>query len=346
MRKFLLLFTVVCMSTLASAQLNHAVIACLAGDCNNGTGVADLEDFHVYRGEFKNGRPEGKGMLLHYDSDGEIPDYIGEFKNGAASGTGTRIIESNKMYAEGSFAEGWFVKGEIYMTGKWRAKINTATKDKYNTLYSGTLYEGTQKKIDFSNLNLYALKEKIRPAVSPANSGTANPNLTKEIAADMKTLTETLEKKFEMSDKVYTLYTEMLDCLPDDVYCAQNRISMIAGMIQIYTEQEAINLDKTVSRLENNIAEYRSLSNISANNRKDAGEVMPLFSRIKATYLDGVTGEIQSGMLKASKDAVNEYGKGNISVMRTNARFVQNSRKQNRERDLEIWKTLAVIFKF
>lgn len=346
MIKSLISSIALCCCLHAQAQMNYPVIQCLSGDCNNGTGVADLEDFHVYRGEFKNGKPEGKGMLLHYDRDGEVPEYIGEFKNGAASGTGTSIIESNKIYAEGSFAEGWFIKGEMHLDGKWVAKINAATKEKYNALYSGTLYEGEQKKNDFTNTNLFTLKEKIRPAQAKATNAAASPNLTKQIDTDLKTMIETLEKKFEITDKIYTLYIEMLECLPDDVYCGQNRVNIMADMIPIYTEYEAANLDKTMVRLAENIAQYRSASNISENHRKDAGEVMPLIVRIKSAYLDACTDEVQSGVVKAFKDAVSQYSKGNVSVMRTNARFSQNSRRQDRQRDLEILKTLAVIFKY
>ena len=343
MLKSLILCITICCGLYTQAQMNYPVVQCLSGDCNNGSGVADLEEFHVYRGDFKNSKPEGKGILLRYERDGEVPEYIGEFKNGAASGTGTSIIESNKIYAEGNFGEGWFVKGEIYFDGKWTAKINTATKDKYNTQYSGALYEGTVKKNDFSSITMYELKEKIRPAAE-ASKGNINPNLAKEIAADMKTLTDVFENKFEITDRIYTLYLELLDCLPDDNYCAINRNNIITGMVQLYTEEEARDLDKTVSRLAMNIAEYRSSSNIAAQQKKDAGEVLKLFNRLKGQYLDGFTAELVSNIKKAVTDSQNDLSKGSISVMKTNARFNNVSRKESREKAFEIWKSLSAIF--
>ncbi len=328
----------------ANAQITYKVVECLSGDCNNGTGVANLESFHVYRGEFKNGKPEGKGMMLRYDMNAEIPEYIGEFKKGMANGSGTQLLEGNIIYAEGTFENGWFIKGEINFENKWTAKINAATKDKYNVEYSGSLYEGTQKKTDFSNTDIFYLKRKIHPVTETAGSnGNANSNLITEIKADMKTLTDVFEKKFEITDRIYTLYLELLDCLPDDNYCALNRNNIIMGMIQLYTEQEARDLDAMVFRLATNISQYRS-GNITAQQKKDAGEVLKLFSRLKDQYLDGFRDELVNNIKKAIKDSQNDLTKGSISIMKSNARLANNSRKESRERTFEIWKSLAALF--
>ncbi len=325
------------------AQINYAVVQCISGECANGEGVADLEGFHVYRGNFKNSKPEGKGMVLRYEQSNELPEYIGEFKNGIANGTGVQMMETNKIYAEGTFADGWFNKGEIHFENRWTAKINKVTTDENYPKYTGTLYDGTTKKNDFSNFDIYALKEKMYPKQDVAGS-TVNPNLGTEISADMKTLTNVFESKFDLTDRVYVLYMELLDCLPDDFDCAENRNDAITSMIQFYTEQEARDLDKTVNRLFMNIAEYRNGKNINEKQRKDAGEVLNVFNRLKGQYIEGFAREVVSNIRTAVKDAQNESSKGGISVMRVNARVANSSRKESRERIFEIWKSLTAIF--
>lgn len=327
----------------AMAQISYKVEHCLSGDCTNGEGVADLEGFHVYRGSFKNNKPEGKGMVLRYEQSEELPEYIGEFKNGIANGTGVQMIEANKIYAEGTFTDGWFAKGEIHFENRFTAKINMVTKTENYLKYTGTLYDGTTKKNDFSNVDIYALKEKIYPKQDVAGS-TVNPNLGTEISADMNSLTKVFESKFEVTDRVYALYMELLDCLPDDFDCAENRNNAITSMIQFYTEQEARDLDKIVNRLFMNIAEYRSSKNINEKQQKDAGEVLNVFNRLKGQYIEGFAREVVSNIRTAVKDAQNESSKGGISVMRVNARVANGSRKESRERVFEIWKSLAVIF--
>jgi hypothetical protein len=252
-----------------------------------------------------------------------------------------QIIEANNIYAEGSFAEGYFIKGEIHFENRWTAKVNTATKDKSFPKYSGTLYEGTEKKNDFSGIDIYELKEKMY--VKQGANSSVNPNLATNIAADMKKLTAVFESKFETTDRIYNLYLELLDCLPDDNYCAINRNNIIMGMIQLYTEQEARDLDAMVQRLATNIVQYRS-SNITAQQKKDAGEVLKLFSRLKDQYLDGFTNELASNIKKAITDSQNDLTKGSISTMKTNARLANSSRKESRERTLEIWKSLSATF--
>lgn len=344
MYKYWCIAATLCISLPAAhAQFNYPVVQCISGDCFSGEGVANLENFHVYRGTFKNSKPEGKGMLLKYSQDSEVPEYIGEFKNGAANGNGVQLIETNSIYAEGVFAEGYFTKGEIHFSQRFTAKVTTATKNKDDIRYSGTLYEGTQKTNDFSGIDIYELKEKTYGKQTAA-SGNADPNLTANIAADMKKLTTVFESKFDITDRMYNLYLELLDCLPDDTYCAINRNNIITEMIQLYTEKEAMELDVIVHRLAINIATYRSQRNISAQQRKDAGEVMKLFDRLKDQYLDGFNNELVSNIKKAVTDSQNEYGKAGIAVMRTNARLQNNARKESRQTVFDLWKTLTALF--
>jgi len=56
---------------------------CKSGDCQNGTGTYDF-GWCVYTGSFKDGKPEGKGIMKYDDYT-----YDGHFKNGLEDGRGT-----------------------------------------------------------------------------------------------------------------------------------------------------------------------------------------------------------------------------------------------------------------
>jgi hypothetical protein len=60
----------------------YKVTECSSGDCENGSGVARLDNFRDYKGEFKNGKPDGRGVIVNATYYGETPEYVGEFKNG------------------------------------------------------------------------------------------------------------------------------------------------------------------------------------------------------------------------------------------------------------------------
>jgi hypothetical protein len=77
--KFPLLFISFFISNFLFAQ-------CLSGDCNNGKGKYDY-GYAIYDGEFKNGEPNGRGIMDY----GKGEKYDGEFKNGKENGKGLYI---------------------------------------------------------------------------------------------------------------------------------------------------------------------------------------------------------------------------------------------------------------
>ena len=74
-----------------------------------------------YVGEWKNGKPEGKGVMTY--ADGE--KYVGELKDGVQNGTGTFTYPDGRKYVgewkDGSYSKGTFSfrDGELYV-GEWK----------------------------------------------------------------------------------------------------------------------------------------------------------------------------------------------------------------------------------
>jgi len=73
---------------------------CKTGDCNNGMGTYDF-GWCVYTGQFKDGKPEGKGIMKYDDYT-----YDGSFKNGLEDGKGMIIYRNgakeNVFYNKGT----------------------------------------------------------------------------------------------------------------------------------------------------------------------------------------------------------------------------------------------------
>jgi hypothetical protein len=61
---------------------------CLSGNCENGNGRFDF-GWCTYEGSFKNGKPEGQGVMRYSDYT-----YTGEFRNGVEDGNGA-ILRKN-----------------------------------------------------------------------------------------------------------------------------------------------------------------------------------------------------------------------------------------------------------
>lgn len=66
---------------------------CLSGDCNNGTGEYDF-GWCVYKGHFKDGKADGKGVMKYSDYT-----YTGHFANGVEDGEGAIAYNDGKTEA-------------------------------------------------------------------------------------------------------------------------------------------------------------------------------------------------------------------------------------------------------
>jgi len=116
---------------------------CIEGDCENGTGTylysTGDKSGSKFTGEWKNGKRDGKGIIVK--KDGTI--FEGEYKNDKANGKGTwRFSDGHKF--EGEFKDGRFIiETKIFPNG------NKYTGDFKNNLLEG---KGT---FTFSNGNKY-----------------------------------------------------------------------------------------------------------------------------------------------------------------------------------------------
>ena len=84
-----------------------------------------------YKGEIKNGKPEGFGNLT--SSDGE--KYVGEWKDGKENGQGTTFLSDGGKYV-GSF---------------WNGKVFTGTRTDKNGKVIGKFYIGSESYTQFRN---------------------------------------------------------------------------------------------------------------------------------------------------------------------------------------------------
>ena len=71
---------------------------CASGDCINGEGVYNFDKGIVYKGQFKDGKPEGKGVMTWPQGS----KYEGDFKNGMRDGVGVYTRQNGERY-EGQF---------------------------------------------------------------------------------------------------------------------------------------------------------------------------------------------------------------------------------------------------
>ncbi|MEK7255298.1 MAG: caspase family protein, partial [Bacteroidota bacterium] len=119
---------------------------CLKGDCNNGYGTYQYPNGNKYVGDFRQGKPHGKGIL--YLANGN--KYLGSWENNWRQGNGKYTFNEGHEYV-GSFVKNNF-QGKGVMTyangdqydGNWQNNQPNGY-GKYS-FKSGTRYEG-----DFQN---------------------------------------------------------------------------------------------------------------------------------------------------------------------------------------------------
>lgn len=322
-----------------SAFSQYKVLECYSGDCENGSGVARLDNFRDFKGEFKNGKPEGRGVIVNASYYGETPEYVGEFKNGFVHGKGTVLYKKNMEYAEGTYANGVMVSGTIYFeTGK-KAVITTVKAGKTGLLYTGKLLGGN-KEIAFTDKEFESIQE---AAYNDGNIA-RNPQLMEELSADFKALTAMFKEKFEKVDQLLALYTDLLNCPADDMSCVQLRATSLQNQNALVTYSEAIELDKRVDRLQKNLLDYRTRPNTTVQDKKDAALIIEMINRLNSRDLSGPQHAVSDGLKKVSSAMQNAYGKGDISVMKANWPFQKIAIKEQRQKDWDAWTLLTQKF--
>lgn len=83
---------------------------CIQGDCTNGTGTYDF-GFAVYTGQFKNGKPHGKGVMNY----GQGEKFEGNFTDGVENGEG--VLHKNGTQRNVVFRNGKLEKETIIVGG-------------------------------------------------------------------------------------------------------------------------------------------------------------------------------------------------------------------------------------
>jgi len=78
-----------------------------SGDGYVWKGFGDKETHSVYKGDVKNGKPNGLGVIIY--SDGSM--YIGRWKNGIREGQGSQIHKGGGKYS-GSWKNGSWWNGK------------------------------------------------------------------------------------------------------------------------------------------------------------------------------------------------------------------------------------------
>ena len=165
------LCVLLCSFTLCSLQAD-----CLRGNCKTGNGTVRLQNGAKYSGEFKSGKPHGKGIMYYTNGNkylgtwrngnrhgkGKLViknqgEYIGAFKNGLVEGYGEFSYNNGDNY-KGYFSNGkyhgsgtyTYTNGKI-ITGSWHENelINTS-ETTYLTIASG---QSTDNQITASSTN-------------------------------------------------------------------------------------------------------------------------------------------------------------------------------------------------
>ena len=76
-------------------------------------GFGDKDTHRVYKGEWKNGKPNGLGVMTYPDGH----KYVGEWKNGKYNGQGTFSWSNGNKYV-GEFKDGKEWNGTGYKNGE------------------------------------------------------------------------------------------------------------------------------------------------------------------------------------------------------------------------------------
>lgn len=120
---------------------------CLKGNCENGLGTYDY-GYATYEGNFKNGKPDGKGTMDY----GGGEKYIGNFSQGKEEGEGLLYKEgaAKKVIYKNGILQ---IKQEIVVAGGNKPLNNTGctTGDCINGYGEATLASGNIFKGNFSN---------------------------------------------------------------------------------------------------------------------------------------------------------------------------------------------------
>ena len=80
--------------------IQHATGQCVSGDCNNGRGKFDF-GWCIYEGDFKNGKPDGDGLMVYDDYT-----YKGHFTAGKENGHGTITYKKGGRIEEVNYNDG------------------------------------------------------------------------------------------------------------------------------------------------------------------------------------------------------------------------------------------------
>lgn len=120
---------------------------CVVGDCQNGIGIFMYSGKKRYDGQFRNGKPNGKGRFLYAEKPDNYfitKEYVGEVRNGMRHGRGGMYLHGSIPYYKGEFRndkyhgqgylilssggiyEGEFKNGE--RTGKGTLTLPSGTK--------------------------------------------------------------------------------------------------------------------------------------------------------------------------------------------------------------------------
>jgi len=131
---------------------------CMEGDCENGTGTyfysTGDKSGSKFTGEWKNGKRDGKGIIVK--KDGSI--FEGEYKNDKANGKGTWRFSDGHKY-EGEFKDGRFIiETKIFPNGnKYTGDFKNNLLDGKGTftLSNGNKYIGEFKDNQFNGKGTY-----------------------------------------------------------------------------------------------------------------------------------------------------------------------------------------------
>ena len=96
-------------------------------------GFGDKKIHSVYKGDVKNGEPNGLGYLIFPDGD----KYVGSWKNGKRNGKGTHTYSYGRKYV-GSWKDGW-KNGQGKVSWTSGGYYEGSFKD--GTFWTGTTYD-------------------------------------------------------------------------------------------------------------------------------------------------------------------------------------------------------------